>query len=130
MRKRSRYLVPLTALVLVFGYFVWNCSGLNFPIWDPQGRLESHLVKDLNIRLPSSAKVMHSSRLAYSDPVEYYAVEMAVSDVVPFLANVRSAAHRAQDDDDRVRLGLPTPDWWKPGDIPQVQRLDVFEPNS
>ena len=61
--------------------FLLFCSGLHFPVWDGRGRLQGHLTRDFNVSLPASARVARAVSVAYRDPGEFYAVEMARADV-------------------------------------------------
>jgi len=123
--KRKHYWHRWLVLGAIVFYFLFCCSGLHWPMWNARGRLAGHLSNDLHLTLPVSAKVVHAVRVATRDPGEYYAVEMNAADIMPFMAQVRTAMTDAADKD----AGEPwvmgrAPDWWKPQDLVQVKRLD------
>src|SRR3954454_20493905 len=125
----SRPLVVLLVAVGVFGLFF--CSGLHLPVWNSRARLNKHLADDLRLSLPASATVTHAVSVAYRDPGEYYAIEMAAADVAPFMAMVRNSTREPKDVDPASNWHMGrVPSWWKPQDLPQVQRLDMNVENA
>jgi hypothetical protein len=124
-RGPSRLAILLLAGAAVS--FLFCCSGLHFPIWNAQGRLQKHLSDDLRVSLPPGSKVTHAVSVAYRDPGEYYAIEIPRSAVAPFIAAVRAAGRDSQDEDPTRPWTMGrTPAWWTPQNIPQVQRLEMF----
>ena len=108
-------------------FLLW-CSGLHFPIWNAQGRLQRHLTDDLGVSLPPGTKVTRAIRVATLDPGEYYAVEIPQASVTPFIAAVRAAGRHPQDRDPSGHWYMDRlPDWWLPQNIPQVQRLELSD---
>ena len=106
--------------------FLFCCSGLHFPIWNAQGRLQRHLNDELGVSLPPGTKVTHAVSVAYRDPGEYYALEFPQRSVAPFIAAVRAASRNPEDRDPTRPWSMGRiPAWWIPQNIPQVQRLDI-----
>lgn len=135
-RIRKRHLVP-TAIVIAIGLFIlFFCSGLQLPVWRPEARLNRRLSRDLGLSLPAGAFVTHAVSVATRDPAEYYAVEMPAADAATFMALVKQVhsgrAQSVESPADRPWTMGPAPDWWKPAQLPNVQRLDtgVQDPQS
>jgi hypothetical protein len=125
--RRRRVYGRLLVIGSVLLLFVFFCSGLHFPFWNARGHLNSRLSDEMQLSLPPSAKVTHAVRVATNDPAEYYAIEMDVADVAPFMAHVRSALPQAREVDPATAWTMGRiPDWWKPSALRQVQRLDGF----
>jgi hypothetical protein len=126
-RRRGSNRLAILLLAGAAVCFLFCCSGLHFPIWDGQGRLQKHLGEDLGVSLPAGSTVTHAISVAYRDPGEYYQVELPQAAVGPFIAAMRAAGRDSKDVDPSWKWTMGrAPAWWTPQNIPQVQRLDIF----
>lgn len=117
--------LPLLSLAAVGLFFLLNCSGLHFPIWNPKGRLNDRLTKDAGLLLPVEAKVTHGIREAYRDPSEYYVIEMSVADAAAFMAEVRVVGQELTGTQADPKAGtISIPEWWTPQVLPGVRALE------
>lgn len=125
-RKPSRAAIVCLAGAAIF--FLFECSGLHFPIWNAKGRLDKHLTADLGLSLPPGSKVTHAISIAYRDPGECYALEIPQAAVAPFMAAVRAAGTDSQDLDPAYpwHFWYRVPSWWKPQSLPQPERLNTY----
>lgn len=102
------------------GLIVFNCSGLSFPIIYPRADLNRRLERDFSVRLPDSAAVDQSSRVAYLDSSRVYSLHMAPADAVTFMARLSaSAVNRGYTVDPEagpasVNPPFGPPAWWRP----------------
>ena len=107
-------------IVLLSGIVVLNCSGLSFPIINPRGDLNRRLERDFFVRLPASAVVDRSDRVAYLDSSRAYSLHMAPADAVTFFNQLSAAAAaRGYSVDPAAGPGAVKPPyrppaWWVP----------------
>jgi hypothetical protein len=120
---RSRFW-PLILLAVVVLYFLYNCSGIVFPMWNPGDDLKSVLSRDLRLQLPASARVPHGAREAQLDDTRYFVIEMTTADAAAFIPKVEAMAGEASDHNVQL-LTKRCPDWWQPKVLPNVKVLDV-----
>lgn len=130
-RRLRRWLYVATgSCLLLFVYFLFCCSGLNFPILFPRPDLQSLLRGDYRVQLPASAVVERGNRQAYWDPAKYFSIRMAPADVAPFIAKLR--ANRGAEDHDISQLYsiLTPPKWWKPKALSSPRWLETTAKNG
>ena len=126
-KPHRRKLLAFGLLGGMAALFIAFCSGLHFPMWSPQGKLEGRMADELNVSLPKGATVVRGIREANLDPAEFYEVELdSASDVMPFIAKVRSSGTAAKDGDPARQGAMGrVPDWWKTQSLPGVRCLEV-----
>jgi hypothetical protein len=116
-------IVALASITAGFALLVvLNCSGLSFPILNPRGDLDGRFQRDFGVRLPPSAEVDQSARVAYLDSSRAYSLHMAPADAVTFISQLAAAAAGrgytvegpAAGTGRLVRPPYHPPDWWHP----------------
>ena len=129
--RRIKAAAAYTVAVLMVGYLLLNCSGLNLPIRRPADDLAGMLSGAYGVALPPSAVVERGGRQATVRNTYYFAVRMNPADVRPFVAALRVAGSRAgRQPVDRDLRTLPQrepppPTWWVPGSLASPAWLDL-----
>lgn len=72
--------------------------------------------------MPASAAVTRGTWEATRDTREYFEVEMPAADLSAFVEKVRAGSNQVVD---VAREMVHEPDWWLPGDLAGVKRMDV-----
>jgi hypothetical protein len=115
---------------LVLTVFILDCSGLLFPVIGKQASLVNGLKRDLGVTAPSSLKVVQAVRQATRDPAYCYGCDISPGDIAAFRAELVASGGRVgntlrlDSEDRRIAIGR-SPDWFRPYDHPDIERIEI-----
>ena len=124
-RRRRGSWLPLVLVAAAALFFLFRCSGLHFPMWDPAGHLRGRLATDFGVPLPPTARVTRAAWEAYIDPSEFYVIEMPAADAAAFVAALRPVTE-VPPTADPAAATVRIPAWWTPQSLPGMRALQAW----